>query len=314
MQILNEYLNPELIRMTVRIYSLCLASISSWWWTYGVCILPASFIRTLDLHDEASEVSFRRPSGSHCIPRHPFPRLHFFPDLHGPRAVAHDQLNAPRQLRPGEDALAVALSPNAGSPLLLYQHRVRRLVEHARRGDDSHTQCHGLQRRVPPAVGDEAPHGRVREDLRLVAPLHHHALPLLHDVLAHHEQVRPSAPPQPVRDLLHLLLAVRPYAAERDVHHRPLRLRPEPLHVPRLVGTGVVEQMDPRLGRRPDHGADGEHIQVLPHGRQRRRLQFVESVHEDLDIPPLLVHELEQLTEHRVDDLAHLTSGGVDEE
>ncbi|BAS77538.1 Os02g0203200, partial [Oryza sativa Japonica Group] len=154
--------------------------------------------------------------------------------------VRHDRLHAPRELARLDHPVGAGGGAHADAPPG-DEPRVRVLVRPLRHRHHRRAARHGLQRRVPPAVRHEAPDGAVRQHAHLVAPLHHHAaavavaVAVVPVVAAHHPQVRPRGGGEASPELLLLPPAHHRHAPERHVHHRPRRLRVEPLHVALLV-------------------------------------------------------------------------------
>ncbi|OAY77631.1 hypothetical protein ACMD2_13450 [Ananas comosus] len=228
-------------------------------------------VETLPREDQRM-VPLGGPSFPDGLPGLFLPHLRPPPHLRPSLRLPHHHLQAPPQLLPLEQALAIDLPPHPHPPLLRHQPRVRPLIRplgHAHRG---HPRRHALHRRVPSAVRHEAPNRGVVQNPNLGAPLHHHPLLirlLLLDrlrllvVLPHYPQVRPPALLQALAYLLHLPLLHHGHAPEGHVHHRPLRLPIEPLHVALLVGREEVVD-----------------------GFERAGLQRVEGVHQNGRLNP----------------------------
>uniref|UniRef100_A0A453PML4 Uncharacterized protein n=1 Tax=Aegilops tauschii subsp. strangulata TaxID=200361 RepID=A0A453PML4_AEGTS len=147
-----------------------------------------------------------------------------------PLAV-HGLAHQPRHLLPRH--VATDLHPDA--PLGARVPAVGWLLGEEGPADHRHAGAHALQRRVPPAVRQEQPHRRVREDALLRAParqdspvlglpdepLRKHGLLAGHEVWPDDPQERPAAARQPPRELRELRRGHHRDAAEVDVHHRP---------------------------------------------------------------------------------------------
>ncbi|PUZ58342.1 hypothetical protein GQ55_5G501800 [Panicum hallii var. hallii] len=279
------------------------------------------------LTDERPEVPLRRAAlrrrGARLLPPHGGLGAHH---------LGRGEAEAPPQLAGLQHAVLVADGgPDPGAEPL-HQPRVGALVRPLGHPHGRHAARHALQRRVPAAVRDEAPHGRVRQHPHLVAPLHHHAAlaaerrgvagALAHAVvLPQHPQERPPALRHAARHLLDLPLAHHRQATERDVHHRAGRLRVQPLEValavlPEQVVAAVLGDGPGRrrLIEEGEHGADGDDVDaVLAQRRHRLRLHGVEGVGEHAGAVVAAEH-VDELAEHVGHERVRVVLGGVGDE
>ncbi|KAG2586619.1 hypothetical protein PVAP13_5NG062981 [Panicum virgatum] len=281
------------------------------------------------LPDERPEVPLRRAAlrrrGVRLLPPHGGLGAHH---------LGRGEVEAPPQLVGLQHAVLVADGgPDPGAEPL-HQPRVGALVRPLGHPHGGHAARHALQRRVPAAVRDEAPHGRVRQHPHLVAPLHHHAALAAERrrvagalaaavVLPQHPQERPPARRHAARHLLDLPLAHHRQAPERDVHHRAGRLRVQPLEVARAVLLEQVVAAVLRDGHAPgprrlveegEHGADGDDVDaVLAQRRHRLGLHGVERVGEHAGAV-LAAEHVDELAEHVGDERVRVVLGGVGDE
>uniref|UniRef100_A0A804QM34 Uncharacterized protein n=1 Tax=Zea mays TaxID=4577 RepID=A0A804QM34_MAIZE len=285
------------------------------------------------LRDERPEVHLRRAAfrrgGARLLPPHGGLGAHH---------LGGGEVEAPPQLVGLQHAVLVADGgPDAGADPL-HQPRVGALVRPLRHAHDRDAARHALQRGVPPAVRDEAAHGRVRQHPHLVAPPHHHAaLPLpvgqrrgagagalaAAVVLPQHPQERAAALGHPPRHLLDLPLAHHRQAPERDVHHGARRLRVQPVEVALavlleqvVVVASVLGAAGPcrRVVEEGDDGADGDHVHAsLPQRRRRLGLHRVERVGEHAGLV-LAAQRLDELAERVGDERVGVVLGGGDDE
>ncbi|KAE8782409.1 hypothetical protein D1007_44253 [Hordeum vulgare] len=281
MQILNEYLNPELIRMSVQIYYwLSLALISSWLWTCGMSFLRASSVVW------TSKTKLRRflsagPRGAIASRAIPFRDSTF---VLTSRALAPSPMTSSTHLASSAPAkmpspLRFSLTPAAHSSsinmaLVGWSNMLGAATTGTPSAMASSVEFHPQWVTKHPTDGCERTSG-----------------------WSHHSTTMPF-PSFTTSSRQRLTSSCRPSLRTTSRYGRPHRRSPSaissiccslyvhmlpnetyttdlsgcaPSHSMYLVlsAPAWLKQMDPRLGRRPDHGADGEHIHVLPHGRER---------------------------------------------
>uniref|UniRef100_A0A804MPX2 Uncharacterized protein n=1 Tax=Zea mays TaxID=4577 RepID=A0A804MPX2_MAIZE len=126
-----------------------------------------------DVPVRAAAFPARRPGLSH-------PHVGAPPEL-GALVAVHHLLDAHDHLAPPHEAEAVVgrgrPRPHAHPPHGLDVPGVHRLVRPLRHGHHGHARHQRLRCGVPAAVGQEAPHGAVRQHLQLRAPRHHQPAP-----------------------------------------------------------------------------------------------------------------------------------------